>query len=355
MQLYSITAAEKGQRLDKYIRRRLPDAPSSFIYKMLRRKNIVLNGKKASGSEIIAMGDEVRFYLSDETIAAFGGKVHTSLPDQALDASGESTDLPKRTDHLTGQMLDARQAARQLQRQYPELKMVYEDADIAAVFKPAGLLSQKASDKDRSLNEWFLGTLIARGEVTEDSLTMFTPSVQNRLDRGTEGLVLLAKTLQGSHLLTALQRERTLHKYYIAVVCGKVTQSGIIDGWLLKDTGSNTVRLLEEQAPGAVWSETDYHPAAYSRDGRLTGIEAELITGRSHQLRVHFASIGHPILGDPKYGNPSCNLAAKERGVRSQLLICQRVEFPALDGEYERYSGMKIEVPLPQVYLDIMG
>lgn len=354
MQLYSITAADKGQRLDKYIKRRLPDAPASFIYKMLRKKNIVLNGKKAAGSEILAMGDEVRFFLSDETIAVFGGKVHTSLPDQVFASSKESVDLPKRTDHLTGQMLDARQASRQLQRQYPDLKILYEDADIAAAFKPAGLLSQKASEKDHSLNEWFLGTLIERGEVTEDSLVLFTPSVQNRLDRGTEGIVLLSKTLYGSHLLTALQRDRTLHKYYIAILCGRVSEGGIIEGWLRKDSGSNTVRLVKEQVPGAVWSETDYHPVAYSRDGQLTGVEAELITGRSHQLRVHFASIGHPVLGDPKYGNPSFNLSARKQGITRQLLLCQRVEFPPLEGEYERYSSLKIEVSLPEEYLNTM-
>ena len=347
MQIYTISTADRGQRLDKYIRRILPGAPSSVIYKNLRQKNITLNGKKALGSEIVAMGDEVRLYLSDETIGKFGGVIHGAPREIPRERSGAIRGgMP---DHDIERVLNARQAARVLRRQYPQLRMVYEDRDIAAAYKPAGLLSQKAKPDDLSLNEWFLGTLLERGEVTEESLRMFTPSAQNRLDRGTQGLVLLSKTLQGSHLLTGLQRERTLQKYYSMIVCGRLDRAGEVEGWLLKDSASNTVTLYEEERPGAVYSKTQYRPYALSSDGTLTGVEARLITGRTHQLRAHMASLGHPILGDPKYGDPAFNQAYRRQGVTSQLLICHRVVFPALEGDYASLSGMTIETPLPEI------
>lgn len=348
MQVYTITSADKGQRLDKYIKRRLPFAPSSFVYKMLRKKNITLNGGKASGSEIVAEGDEVRLFLSDDTIISFGGAGKT---DPAYPAEN---------------LLEARQAFRQLSRRYPELRLVYEDNDIAAAFKPAGVLSQKAKNGDLSLNEWFLGLLLDRNEITEHTLVMFVPSVQNRLDRNTEGIVLLAKTLQGSHFLTGLQREHRLQKYYQMIVTGSLDQPGVIEGWLSKDRTLNTVHVLPEQAPGTVYTRTEYVPLGEKRlprsagktsDGTLTVtfVDAHLITGKTHQLRAHFASIRHPILGDPKYGDPSANRWCQEHGITRQLLISQRVVFPEkIEGDFSYLSGKMIQCPLPGIYEKVM-
>ena len=251
-------------------------------------------------------------------------------------------------------VLAARQASRVISRQFPQVRMIYEDRDIAAAYKPAGLLSQKAKEGEYSLNEWFLGVLLERGEITEQSLHMFTPSVQNRLDRGTEGLVLLAKTLQGSHLLTRLQRERTLRKYYVMIVCGQVRSGGQVEGWLSKDSAANRVTMYEEEQPGTVYSQTVYRPLAWSSDGQLTGVEAELMTGRTHQLRVHMAYLGHPILGDHKYGDPAVNRSYQQKGVTSQLLLCQRVEFPQMEGDFEYLSGQVVQAPLPPLYLQLM-
>ena len=401
MHIYTVKTADKGQRLDKYIKRLLPQAPASMIYKNLRQRNILLNGKRATGSEIVATGDEVRLYLADETIEKFGGTVHGVMQDdlpgdrerhapgrqiqkgikqnasgqgsegffrpsvtggaEAAAAGEKSSPSGKQaairggsTDHFIGRVLDARQAARVMQRKYPSLRLVYEDRDIAAAYKPAGVLSQKARQDDLSMNEWFLGTLLERGEVTEESLHMFTPSVQNRLDRNTEGLILLAKSLQGSHFLTGLQRERSIHKYYVMIVLGQIRTGGEIAGWLSKDSASNRVTLYEEERPGTVYSQTVYRPLAWSKDAGLTGVEAELLTGRTHQLRAHMASIGHPILGDPKYGDLSSNAAYRKQGVTSQMLLCQRVEFPLIEGDFEYLSGRSIQTPLPEIYRKLM-
>ena len=296
MQEYIITNQEKGQRLDKYVKRILPEAPSSFIYKMLRKKNITLNGHKAEGKENVTQGDSVKLFLSDETFQKMGGVRKEGMRKGAF----------VRPEEL--RFSEADKAYVELTRRYPALGLVYEDENIAAAYKPAGVLSQKAAPSDLSLNEWFLGLLHKRGEASPDSCRRFMPSVQNRLDRNTEGLVLLAKTLPGSHLL------------------------------------------------GTVYTRTEYRPVSFSRLGTeaVSFVEAQLITGKTHQLRAHFASIGHPILGDPKYGTAEANERARQHGVRAQLLLCQRVEFPPLTGEFEELSCKIIACREPEVYARVL-
>lgn len=367
MQEKAITSLEAGQRFDKYLRRILPEANTSFLYKMLRKKNITLNGQKAEGKEILAAGDVVKVFFSDETYAKMGGALQ-----EAGAASARST-------FESGRMQEAERTYRKLESSYPGLRILYENEHMAAVYKPAGVLSQKARPEDISLNEWFLGLLLERGEVTEQSLRMFTPSVQNRLDRNTEGIVLLAKTLPGSHLLTRLQREHKIRKYYHMIVVGRVEKAGVIEGYLSKDTEGNTVRIFPKEEKNTVYTRTEYRPlriaklqestkAAFDEDtkggsrdrgrtGRIsvTCIEAQLITGKTHQLRAHFASIGHPILGDPKYGDPAINRQVHGQGIRTQLLLCQRVEFPEHCEGLEDLNGRVITCEEPKVYRKLMG
>ncbi len=391
MQEYVITENEKGQRLDKYVRRILPQAPSSFIYKMMRKKNITLNGHKAEGKEVTGAGDHVKFFLSDETFQKMGGipkepsRVQGSVNSQKSGIPGEQKATAgerlsgegsvrdpreKRSggkaagaageNRAAARIAEAERAYRLLSGRYPSLQLVYEDANIAAAYKPAGVLSQKAEPGDSSLNEWFLGLLAGRGEVTERSLYMFTPSVQNRLDRNTEGLVLLAKTLPGSHLLTMLQREHRLKKFYRMIVLGRVEKAGVMERYLSKDSAANTVRVFDRKREGTVYTRTEYRPVSYGRlsmkagDEPVTLVEAQLITGKTHQLRAHFARMGHPILGDPKYGNREANDRAGRLGVRAQLLLCQRVEFPELSGDFAALSGKVIACREPLIYEKVM-
>ena len=337
MQEYQITGLEQNQRLDKYLKRLLPMAPSSFLYKMLRKKNITLNGHKAEGSEIIAEGDRIKVFLAEETLRKMMG---TGKP-PAGGTSGQSR---------SGRAEEGRAAFRRLQGSSEAPHILYEDRHIAAVYKPAGLLSQKSRPADVSLNEWFLGYLLNRKEVSETTFRSYVPSIQNRLDRNTEGVVLLAKTLPGSQLLTGLLRERSIHKYYRMLVAGEVKTSGIVEGYLKKDEENNTVQLYAKPEPGTAYSRTEYRPLAFSVHGGCTLVEAQLITGRTHQLRAHFAYLGHPIVGDPKYGDPGMNRRIYRYGVRRQLLLCQRVEFPELSGEFESLSHRIAACEEPAVY-----
>lgn len=200
MQEFLVSPQESGQRFDKYLHRRLPLAPSSFLYKMLRKKNITLRGKKADGSEKVEAGDRVVLFLSDETIGKFSAK----RDDQALSKETE----------------EIRKAYRTLQPLLGDSPVLYEDDNILIVRKPAGILSQKAAAHDISMNEWLRGYLLERQGVSgrqeqqEKEREIFRPSVCNRLDRNTGGILLCACSLQGSRALSAVIRGRALRKTY---------------------------------------------------------------------------------------------------------------------------------------------
>lgn len=314
MQIITVHKNEAGQRLDKLLAKYLNEAPKSFLYKMLRKKNITLNGKKADGSERTVQGDEIRLFLSDETVAKFTR--HTEVAPETKTA----------------------------------LDIVYENEDILLINKPCGMLSQKAVPSDISLVEHLTAYLTAEGSVTSQSLRTFRPSICNRLDRNTSGLVAAGKSLAGLQALTELIRNRDIKKYYLCLVKGSLAEEQLIAGYLVKDGRSNQVRILKEkQRPDALPIRTRYRPLA--GNGRTTLLEVELITGRSHQIRAHLASIGHPILGDAKYGDEALNRRLKERfGLKHQLLHAWRITFPVLKGTLAPVSGRTFTAMPPDLF-----
>ena len=192
---------ESGQRLDKYLKKYLPQAPGSFIYKMLRKKNITLNGKKAAGQEKLNTGDSIKFFLAEETIDKFTGNA----------AASESYPVKK------------------------DLEIIYEDDNILLINKPAGMLSQKAKKEDVSLVEYVIGYLLSNGSVTKEELLTFHPGICNRLDRNTSGMVVAGKSLAGLQIMGEAFKERTLAKYYLCLVKGCIKETSHIRGYLKKD------------------------------------------------------------------------------------------------------------------------
>ncbi len=316
MKEYIITQNDKGRRLDKFAMRTLADAPSSFVYKMIRKKNIVLNDKKASGNEILCNGDIIKFYLSDDTFDKFSRKVS---PNAAL-----GIDVPP---------------------------IVYEDNDIIIVNKPAGMLSQKSSADSVSLNEILVSYTASKKKENTKEINAFVPSVCNRLDRNTSGLVTFAKTYRASNILSGAFRKHTISKYYRCVVKGRVDEDLDLRGSLAKDETCNRVRVYEDEDRGK-YINTIVHPLVAKDDISL--LEIQLVTGKTHQIRAHLASIGHPLIGDDKYGDHSINLQYyKQLGIRNQMLACVRMEFPN-DFELENIAGRTFEIKQPDSFYKVI-
>lgn len=315
----TINERDSGQRLDKYLRKYLEKSTSGFLYKMLRKKNITLNGGKAAGSEILRPSDEITLFLSDETIRKFGGADRHYRPyEKAYEA-------------------------------YGELEIVFENEHVFVVNKPAGILTQKASPEDLSLNEWLIGYLLEKGKISEEELRTFKPSVCNRLDRNTSGLVLCGKTLAGSQKISALLKNRSLRKFYCLYVKGRVTESSQIEGYLKKKEETNKVEICEGETAEASYIKTAYKPLKNYRD--ITMLEAELITGKTHQIRIHLASIGHPVLGDYKYGYFEFNDRYKKKyGIDKQLLHAYRLEFPEMEEKWADMSKLVLHAKLPEIF-----
>ena len=289
---------EENQRFDKYLKKLLPNASTSFLYKMMRKKNIVINKKKVEGNEKLKAGDVVSIFLSDETFEKF----HVNLEE-----------LKKEYDALKSLSLKG-------------LKVIYEDEEMIVADKPYNMLSQKASDKDLSANEYLLGYMINKGELSFEEYQTFRPSVVNRLDRNTTGLLLFGKTLHALQKLGEDIRERKIEKYYRAVVAGELKEALELKGYLLKDEKTNKVSYHKEQVEGSDYIETGVKPIL-CKNG-LTLVEIHLITGKTHQIRLHLSTIGHPILGDMKYGDEKTNKKYYEsHKVNHQLLHAYRLEF----------------------------
>ena len=312
-----ITKNEENQRLDKFLLKYMNKATKGFLYKMLRKKRIKLNGGRAEGNEMLQAGDTLQLYLAEETIQSF---------------MEEKTVV---------------QAKR-------HFGIVYEDDDILVVNKPAGLLThpEKSSDKDTLIDQ-ILYYLYQKGQYTPDAASSFTPALCNRLDRNTSGLVIAGKTLKGVQAVNEIIRTHKLDKYYLTLVAGEIRHAGEITGYLTKDEDKNQVRISKREGNGlGAKTLTKYRPIAHAKGYTL--LEIHLITGKTHQIRAHMQSIGHPVVGDRKYGAEHSNEKfRKEYALSNQFLHALRVEWNEKEGPLGYLYGKEMTAPLPKVLQDI--
>lgn len=308
-----ISDREEEQRLDKLLAKYLNKAPKSFLYKMLRKKNIKLNGKKASGNEKLKSGDVVCLYLSDETIASFREEPKT-------------------------------------ERRKADLSIAYQDSNVLIINKPHGMLSQKSKPSDISVNELIVPYCLEHGILKEDDLELFRPSICNRLDRNTTGLLIAGISLEGLQTMAAMLKERTVKKYYYCIVKGTVKEQCRISGYIKKDHNENKVAFSEKETKGGSRIETAYEPIGSGHG--FTLLRVELITGKTHQIRAHLSGMGFPLAGDTKYGDREVNLRMKkEFGVKHQLLHCGCLVFPEGMERCRELSGRTVTAQVPETFL----
>ena len=361
MQEIKISSAQAGQSLRKLLFKYFSKAPSSFVYKMLRKKNITLNGKKAMGNEVLQVGDEIRLFLSQETIDELTGDnpligeglVERFPRDVALSISIEEG-LPKKSSSSSKSGLE----------------IIFENQDILLVNKPVGILSQKAKESDVSMVEVIISYLLKTGAITRELLQTFKPSICNRLDRNTSGLITAGKTMVGLQELNKMFHKRTIDKYYLCMVRGEVAERAVVRGYLHKDEKNNKVVVKGDYSARSKkntdeksttvegnnplnYIETEYIPL--KRNNGLTLLKVKLITGKSHQIRAHLASLGYPLLGDYKYGNKAINDRFKKKyGLESQLLHSYSLVFPETAGTLSPLSGREFIAEPPRLFKEIL-
>lgn len=309
---YIITENEANQRIDKFLKRMLKDAPISFIYKMFRQKDVKVNGKKASIDYITKEGDEIDLYLKPALLEQF----HKDALLRPVKATFE---------------------------------ILYEDENILVINKPKGLLVHGDEGEKRiTLQNMVLNYLKEKREWDPSSLDGFVPSPAHRLDRNTSGIVIFGKNLPTLQQLLQLFRDRDqIEKKYTLLVRGALSENGKIDYALLKDGDKKMVKVVPESKGGkpalTLYHRIKNYPFGYAL------CEAELMTGRTHQLRVHFAAIGHPIVGDSKYGDFQVNeIFDKMYGLKNQFLHASYFKFKQLDGKLSYLSGKEFTSPLPE-------
>ncbi len=318
-----ITKEYAGGRFDKFLFKYLNFATKNFVYKMLRKKNITLNDKKALGNEILSKGDVVKLFLADDTIENFRHNNSITL------------------DNVGNDRLNI----------IPEI-ICYEDENIIVLNKPFGVLSQKSKPSDYSLNEMLVEYLALNS--SSDVPFDFKSGVSNRLDRNTTGIVLAGKNLNATRLLNEAIKNRFLEKKYLCVVKGVLKESKTIKGYLLKNKGSNTVSIFDSNITGQGKKIiTTYTPLV--DNGEVTLVEINLITGKSHQIRAHLASIGHCLIGDNKYGDVITNLYFKKKyNIKAQLLHAKSVRFVSMDSDLTYLNGLVVKAELPNNFIEFL-
>lgn len=304
---FKIENNEANQKVFKFVKKCLNNAPLSLIYKTFRKKDVKVNGKRVTEEYILKENDEVQIYL----------------PKEFTDLSTKKEILPT---NIT-------------------FKILYEDENILAVYKPQGLLVvEDKNEKVNTLSNQILFYLKNKGEYNNESLG-FTPAPVHRIDRNTSGIVLIAKNMITSQELAKMFKERTnISKSYVALVEGIVTNDGIIDKNLIKDPDKSLVKVSSSnKGQKAI---TIYKVKEVINDYTLLSLKIK--TGRTHQIRVHLSSINHPIIGDAKYGNFELNrLFKKQYNWENQFLHANEISFDGIKGYLSYLNNIKIECPLP--------
>ena len=307
MQKIHISKNDAGQRLDKFLTKAYPNLPQSLLYRSIRLKRIKLNGKRAEISTRLKQGDILELYLNDDLLKP----------------------AEKHYDFLHASK---------------KLNIIYEDKNLLLLDKPEGVLCHE--DRD-TYGDTLIGRvkryLYEKGEYVPDGDQSFSPALANRIDRNTGGIVIAAKNAQALRILNQKIKDRELTKGYLCLVHGIPSpREATAQAYLWKDAKKNRVYIYDRPRPGAKTIVTRYRVIG-AKDG-LALLDVDLLTGRTHQIRAHLAFLGHPLVGDGKYGK---NAADRKRGYTHQALYSYRLrfDFTTEAGELEYLNHREFMVP----------
>lgn len=307
---------EDKQRLDRFLKKYLNDAPNSFIYKMLRKKRIKLNKSKADPKDMIKTGDTIQMYLADETIDSFKKKSDTVKQDA------------------------------------DDIIVVYEDQNILVVHKESNVLSHSTQKGEKSLVDSVLKYLNDKGEYDPENDTVFKPAICNRLDRNTIGLIIAAKNYMALKAINEAIRDKKIDKYYKCLVKGKMQGKFKLEDYISKDEKNNVSKVTNEKNDDSKKIQTNVNVLRSNSDFSLA--QVELITGKSHQIRVHMEHIGHPIVGDYKYGDAKLNRLFKQKyGLEHQYLMAYKLKFNDMPKGLEYLNSKEIVDTMDKKFVDI--
>lgn len=306
MKTVTVGKNDAGQRLDKFLTKSFRLLPVSMMYKYIRQKDIKCNGKRCTAAQRLTEGDVLTLYVKDEFL--------------------EPSAVP----------YDFLRASRQLE-------IVYEDENLLLLNKPAGVLVHPDQGE---YGDTLIGRvqryLYEKGEYRPEEEHAFAPALVNRIDRNTAGIVMAAKDAETLRILNEKLKNRELEKYYLCLVQGYLQpKEAVLHGYLTKDSEKNQVFVSDRPSESSRTIVTGYR-VLEAHDG-LSLLEVHLLTGRTHQIRAHMASIGHPLLGDGKYGKNADNRRA---GVYRQALCSYRLgfAFTAPSGKLDYLNGREFRL-----------
>lgn len=306
MKEFTIKKNDADIRLDKFVAKAVPSLPSNLIQKYIRLKRIKVNSARGRADMRLCEGDIVSMYLNDEFFT-----------------SSRAT-----------------KAETKLSASFPNV--LYEDENILLANKPSGISVHDDEAGGETLIAQILSYLKSKGEWNPEEENAFIPALCNRIDRNTSGIVIAAKNAEALRIMNDKIKNREMSKYYLCVVLGEIEpKSGTVKGYIFKDSKQNRVYVRKTPSPGAKTAITKY--TTLKTNGSLSLVECELITGRTHQIRAQMASIGHPLVGDGKYGKNSEN---KKYGMKHQALCSYKLvfNFKTPSGSLEYLNGKSFVV-----------
>lgn len=304
-----ISNNDQNKRLDKFVKKYLSKAPDSFIYKLFRKKDVKVNKKPKPIDYMTQLGDMITIYITKEQEESF---------------------IEKKNVETSSSM---------------DFKVIYEDDNILVVNKPTNLLVHDGDDKlknDDTLTKQVLNYLISTNAYDPSKENIFIPALAHRIDRNTSGLVVFGKTsIALQELFKAFKNHDGMDKEYETLVCGKVTQKGKIEAKLIKNEKTKIVNVDETNGLKAL---TLYTPIKVYEDVSLLSVK--ILTGRTHQIRVHLKHINHPLVGDQKYGNRNSDMLAKKYQMSGYFLHAKKLCFHNLENELSYLNNKEFVAPL---------